>query len=52
VGKVIRQILVLLWKVLRLVLWRWLRQRLPKLLLVAATLIGFIVFVAFVLGRL
>ena len=50
-GKVIRQILVLLWKVLKLVLWRWLRQRLPKILLFTA-LIGLFLFVVVVLGRL
>jgi hypothetical protein len=52
VGKVIRQILVLLWKVVRLVLWRWLRQRLARIVLVTAALIGVLMFVAFVLGRL
>jgi hypothetical protein len=52
VWKVIRQILVLLWKVARLVLWRWLKLRLTRMLLVTAALVGVIVFVAVVLGRL
>ena len=52
VGKVLRQILVLLWKVVRLVLWKWLRPRLMRFAMIAAALVGVILLVVAVLGRL
>jgi hypothetical protein len=52
VGKVIRQILVLLWKVVRLVLWNWLKPKLTRMLLITVALLGVILFIAAVLGRL
>ncbi|WP_433935755.1 hypothetical protein AB3662_13615 [Sorangium cellulosum] len=51
-GKVLRQILVLLWKVARLVLWRWLKPRLTRLVMITAALVGVILLVVAVLGRL
>ncbi|WP_437281504.1 hypothetical protein WME90_13395 [Sorangium sp. So ce375] len=51
-GKVLRQILVLLWKVVRLVLWKWLRPRLMRFAMIAAALVGVILLVVAVLGRL
>lgn len=52
VGKVLWQILALLWKVVRLVLWRWLKARLAKLMVITAALVGVILLVVAVLGRL
>lgn len=52
VGKVLRQILVLLWKVARLVLWRWLKPRLARFMMLTAALVGVILLVVAVLGRL
>lgn len=52
VGKVLRQILVLLWKVARLVLWKWLKPRLMKFAMITAALVGVILLVVAVLGRL
>ena len=46
--KIIREILALLWKVFRLVLWKWLKPILGKLLfygVVIAAIIGIIIFV-------
>lgn len=50
--KLLWQILVLLWKVARLVLWKWLKPRLARFAMITAALVGLILFVAFVLGRL
>jgi len=52
VTKIIREILKLLWKVLRLVLWKWLRLRLGRILLMGAAFIGLIVLVVVLLSRL
>ncbi len=52
VGKVLRQILVLLWKVARLVLWRWLKPRLTRFMMLTVALVGVILLVVAVLGRL
>ncbi|WP_437908978.1 hypothetical protein WME95_14505 [Sorangium sp. So ce327] len=51
-GKVLRQILVLLWKVARLVLWKWLKPRLMRFAMITAALVGIILLVVAVLGRL
>ncbi|MGK4005916.1 hypothetical protein WMF31_25035 [Sorangium sp. So ce1036] len=51
-GKVLWQILALLWKVARLVLWRWLKPRLARFMMLAAALVGIILLVVAVLGRL
>ncbi|HSN98765.1 MAG TPA: hypothetical protein VLS89_10790 [Candidatus Nanopelagicales bacterium] len=50
--KIIREILALVWKVLRLVLWRWLRPRLGKIFMGAAVFVGLIVVAVVVLSRL
>ena len=52
VTKIIREILKLLWKVLRLVLWKWLRLRLGRILMMAAAFVGLIVLVVVLLSRL
>jgi hypothetical protein len=52
VRKIIREILALVWKVLRLVLWRWLKPRIGKIFMAAAVFIGLIVLAVFVLARL
>ncbi|WP_437592756.1 hypothetical protein [Sorangium sp. So ce1000] len=52
VGKVLWQILALLWKVARLVLWKWLKPRLMKLVMITAALVGVVLLVVAVLGRL
>lgn len=41
--KVITEILVLLWKALRLVVWSWLRPLLGKLLLYAVLAVGVVI---------
>ncbi|WP_437337773.1 hypothetical protein [Sorangium sp. So ce394] len=51
-GKVLWQILALLWKVARLVLWKWLKPRLMRLMMIAAAVVGVILLVVAVLGRL
>lgn len=51
-SKVIREILKLLWKVARLVLWKWLRPRLGRILFMAAAFVGLIVFVILMISRL
>ncbi|XXX80585.1 hypothetical protein WMF30_17670 [Sorangium sp. So ce134] len=51
-GKILWQILALLWKVARLVLWKWLKPRLMRLMMITAALVGVILLVVAVLGRL
>ena len=50
--KIIREILVLLWKALRLVLWKWLRPLLGKLFLYAVLIVGAIALLVFLVSRL
>ena len=50
--KIIREILVLLWKVVRLVLWKWLKPRLARMVMLAAAFVGIVVFIVVVLSRL
>lgn len=52
VRKIIREILALVWKVVRLVLWKWLKPRLGKIAMAAAVFVGLIVLAVFVLSRL
>jgi hypothetical protein len=52
VRRIIREILVLLWKLLRLVFWKWLRPRLGRIMTFTALFIGFIILVVFLLTRL
>ncbi|MCC6556941.1 MAG: hypothetical protein IT372_28645 [Polyangiaceae bacterium] len=51
-SKIIREILALLWKVIRLVLWKWLRPRIGRILMMTAAFIGFIVLVIVLITRL
>jgi hypothetical protein len=47
VRKIIREVLVLLWKVFRLVLWKWLKPILGKVVfygLILAAIIGIVAF--------
>lgn len=48
--KVIREILVLLWKVFRLLLWRWLKPILGRVLLLSLVAIGVIVVLIVLVG--
>jgi hypothetical protein len=43
VRKIILEILILLWKALRLVLWKWLRPILGKIFLLAIIAVGLLV---------
>jgi len=52
VRKIIREILTLLWKVLRLVLWKWLKPRLGRYMMYTVAFFGLIVMVVYVLTRL
>ncbi|AKT41835.1 uncharacterized protein CMC5_060460 [Chondromyces crocatus] len=52
VRKIIREIMVLLWKVLRLFLWKWLRPRLGKIVMGVFVFVGLIVLAFVVLSRL
>jgi hypothetical protein len=40
VNKVIREILILLWRVLRTYFWKWLRPRIGKLVMVAVIVLA------------
>jgi hypothetical protein len=51
VRKIIREILVLLWKALRLVLWKWLRPILGKIALYAILAIGAVVILIVLASR-
>ncbi|MFT3769114.1 MAG: hypothetical protein QM820_27045 [Minicystis sp.] len=41
--KIILEILVLLWKALRVVLWKWLRPMLGKIVLYAVLAVGLVI---------
>jgi hypothetical protein len=43
VKKIILEILVLLWKALRVVLWKWLRPMLGRILLYTVVAIGLVI---------
>lgn len=47
--KIILEILILVWKALRLVLWKWLRPMLGKMLLYFIVAVGLIVLLISVL---
>jgi hypothetical protein len=51
VRKIIREILILLWKALRLVLWKWLRPILGKLVFYAVLVVGAIALLVFLVSR-
>lgn len=49
--KIIREILTLLWKVLRLFLWKWLKPILRRAALWGALLAGLVVLAVLIFGR-
>ena len=49
--KIIQEILVLLWKALRVVLWKWLRPMLGRLMLYGVVLAGLIVALIVLVAR-
>ena len=52
VRKIITEILVLLWKALRVVLWKWLRPILGKVAVYAAVAVGLVLLIVMVVSRL
>jgi hypothetical protein len=52
VRKIILEILVLLWKALRVVLWKWLRPILGKVAVYAALAVGLVLLVVVLASRL
>jgi len=52
VRKIILEILVLLWKALRVVLWKWLRPIMGRIAMYAALLVGLVVLVVVLASRL
>jgi hypothetical protein len=52
VRKIIFEILTLLWKALRVVLWKWLRPILGRIALLATLAIGVIVLVVVLVTRM
>jgi hypothetical protein len=52
VKKIILEILVLMWKALKLVLWKWLRPMMGRILMYAAVLIGLIVLLVMIFTRM
>ncbi len=49
--KIIWEILVLLWKALRVVLWKWLRPLLGKIAFFAAVFVGLILLIVMIFSR-
>ena len=52
VNKIIREVLVLLWKAFRLVLWKWLRPLIGQIVLYSVLLVGLIVLLVVFATRL
>ena len=52
VKKIITEILTLLWKVLRVVLWKWLRLFIGKIAFYGVLIVGVIALLVFVATRL
>lgn len=50
--KIILEILILMWKALKLVLWKWLRPMMGKILAYAALLIGLVVLLVMIFTRM
>ena len=50
--KIITEILVLLWKALRVVLWKWLRPIMGKLAVYAALMVGVVLLVVVLVSRI
>lgn len=51
-SKIIREILVLLWKALRLVLWSWLRPLLGRLFMYAVVAVGLVLLIVMIVSRM
>ncbi len=51
VHKIIREILVLLWKAFRLVLWKWLKPILRRFAFFTVLLVGFVALLVYVVSR-
>jgi len=52
VRKIIFEILVLLWKALRVVLWKWLRPLLGRMAVYAMLAVGLVVLLVMLVSRL
>jgi hypothetical protein len=52
VRKIILEILILLWKALRVVLWKWLRPIMGKLAVYAAVAVGLVLLIVMLVSRL
>ncbi len=50
--KIILEILLLLWKALRVVLWKWLRPILGKIAVYAALADGLVLLIVMILSRM
>ena len=50
-GKIIRQLLALVWKLLRTVVWTWLKGILGKVALWSVLILGVVMVLAFLFGR-
>ena len=50
--KIITEILILLWKALRVVLWKWLRPLLGRLAFFAAVAVGVVLLIVMLVSRL
>lgn len=51
-SKIIFEILRLLWKALRLVLWKWLRPMLGRLAMYAVVAVGIVLLVVMLVSRI
>jgi hypothetical protein len=51
VRKIITEVLILLWKALRLVLWKWLRPLLGRLAFFAAVAVGVVLLIVMLVSR-
>jgi hypothetical protein len=52
VRKIILEILLLLWKALRVVLWKWLRPILGKVAFYAAVAVGLVLLIVMIVSRM
>jgi hypothetical protein len=52
VRKIILEILVLLWKALRVVLWKWLRPLLGRFAMYLAVAVGLVLLIVMIVSRI
>jgi hypothetical protein len=52
VRKIITEVLILLWKALRVVLWKWLRPLLGRLAFFTAVAVGVVVLIVMLVSRM